>query len=111
MNITTLHNSSATLEPQFKRTNLRTITGKAIYLKTTFDGIQTYVTKGRTIIFTKSATSKHYKSKSVPCWNNLDPLEHEQLYAEYPERFSGYRMALLRESMLSQKGASFNVHV
>jgi len=103
MNVTTLHNSSLTLEPQIKRTNYRTINGKAIYLKETFDGVQTYVIKGKNIVLVKESNSKRYKAKSTPCWNNLDPVEHEQLYIQYPERFSGYRAALIREHMINNK--------
>jgi hypothetical protein len=108
---TTLHNNETTLQPKIERTNLRTITGKAIYLKTSYDGTKTYVTKGRKIVLQQSNGTKRYKATSAACWNSLDPLEHEQLYKEYPERFSGYRMELLRKSILNQKGARINVHV
>lgn len=102
-----LYNSTQIFEPQVQRINQRSINGKTIYLKTSYEGIKTYVTKSRQMVITPSKGLKTSTVSYLPTYTPLDPYEHEQLYREYPERFSAHRMALLREQIINN-GQTWN---
>lgn len=89
----------------YTKTNHSTISGQAIYLQECeVTGLQHYKVKSRSMVLIpvgKGYRNKGYKTPFVPSCRELNPLENERLFAEYPERFSAYITTMIRESMLN----------
>ncbi|MNH75574.1 hypothetical protein D3C73_278180 [compost metagenome] len=82
----------------YAKTRYKTITGQAIYIQERFDGLKRYKVKSRTLVLIPKG--KRHKTAFVPSFRDLDPLENEQLFKQFPERFSGNITACHRQYMI-----------
>lgn len=80
------------------KTSHKTITGKPIYMQERFDGLKRYKVKSHTMVLVPKG--KRYKTAFVPSFRDIDPVENEQLFEQYPERFSVYITACRRQYMI-----------
>jgi hypothetical protein len=85
----------------YEKTAHKTIHNQPIYAEIRFDGLIRYKVKSKQNAM--QYKGRKWVSKTISTYRDIDPAEAPELFEKYPERFSGYIKACIRESMLQGK--------